>query len=219
MLSQLTLTGMNNYGEMINDDLFSDLVLPEVLDKDVVVNAILTTCSSLPVVYPDYSFLKNQIKYWSKRKKPIFDKWVWLLSQEYNPLYNYDRTEEFSDSEVVANSGTKSDNTSTSFNSSNVSNNTVTNKATSYESDTFKDTSQNIGSDSITGSNSGSTNTSSRENSDTNRILTHKARLFGNIGITTSTQMLSESWDWYNKDIPMIIAEEFKCDFCLGIYN
>jgi len=219
MLSQLTLTGMNNYGEMINDDLFSDLVLPEVLDKDVVVNAILTTCSSLPVAYPDYSFLKNQIKYWSKRKKPIFDKWVWLLSQEYNPLYNYDRTEEYSDNEVVNNSGTKSDNTSTSFNSSNVSNNTVTNKATSYESDTFKDTTQNIGSDSIYGSNSGNNNTSSSENSDTNRILTHKARLFGNIGITTSTQMLSESWDWYNKDIPMIIAEEFKCDFCLGIYN
>lgn len=219
MLSQLTLTGMNNYGEMINDDLFSDLVLPEVLDKDVVVNAILTTCSSLPVAYPDYSFLKNQIKYWSKRKKPIFDKWVWLLSQEYNPLYNYDRTEEYSDNEVVNNSGSKSDKTTTSFNSSNVSNNTVTNQATSYESDTFKNTSQNIGSDSITGSNSGNTNTSSSENSDTNRILTHKARLFGNIGITTSTQMLSESWDWYNKDIPMIIAEEFKCDFCLGIYN
>lgn len=219
MLSQLTLTGMNNYGEMINDDLFSDLILPEVLDKDVVVNAILTTCSSLPVAYPDYSFLKNQIKYWSKRKKPIFDKWVWLLSQEYNPLYNYDRTEEYSDSEVVNNSGTKSDNTSTSFNSNNVSNSTVTNKATSYESDTFKNTNQNIGNESITGSNSGNTNTSSRENSDTNRILTHKARLFGNIGITTSTQMLSESWDWYNKDIPMIIAEEFKCDFCLGIYN
>lgn len=219
MLSQLTLIGMNNYGEMINDDLFSDLVLPEALDKDVVVNAILTTCSSLPVAYPDYSFLKNQIKYWSKRKKPIFDKWVWLLSQEYNPLYNYDRTEEFSDSEVVNNSGTKSDNTSTSFNSNNVSNSTVTNKATSYESDTFRNTNQNIGNESITGSNSGNTNTSSKENSDTNRILTHKARLFGNIGITTSTQMLSESWDWYNKDIPMIIAEEFKCDFCLGIYN
>lgn len=211
MLSQLTLTGMNNYGEMINDDLFSDLVLPEALDKDVVVNAILTTCSSLPVAYPDYSFLKNQIKYWSKRKKPIFDKWVWLLSQEYNPLYNYDRTEEYSDSEVVNNSANKTDNTITSFNSSA----TNTDKATSYESNTLRDTSQNIG----IGSNNGNTNTSSSEDSDTNRILTHKARLFGNIGITTSTQMLSESWDWYNKDIPMIIAEEFKCDFCLGIYN
>lgn len=211
MLSQLTLTGMNNYGEMINDDLFSDLILPEVLDKDVVVNAILTTCSSLPVAYPDYSFLKNQIKYWSKRKKPIFDKWVWLLSQEYNPLYNYDRTEEFSDSEIVNNSANKTDNTITSLN------NSVTNteKATSYESNTFRDTSQNIG----VGSNNGNTNTRSSEDSDTNRVLTHKARLFGNIGITTSTQMLSESWDWYNKDIPMIIAEEFKCDFCLGIYN
>ena len=211
MLSQLTLTGMNNYGEMINDDLFSDLVLPEVLDKDVVVNAILTTCSSLPVAYPDYSFLKNQIKYWSKRKKPIFDKWVWLLSQEYNPLYNYDRTEEYSDNEVVNNSASKSDNTITSFNSSA----TNTDKATSYDSNTLRDTSQNIGS----GSNNGNTNTQSSEDSDTNRIFTHKARLFGNIGITTSTAMLSESWDWYNKDIPMIIAEEFKCDFCLGIYN
>lgn len=218
MQSRITIIGMNDYGNLTNQDLFANLLLPEELDRDVVINTIIMKTADLPLAFPSFEFLQKQIGAWSKRKKPIFDKWVWLLSQEYNPLYNYDRTEEYSDTELVNNSGSKTDNTSTSFNSNNVSNSTLTNKATSYESDIFKDTSQNIGSDSITGSNSGNTNTSSKENSDTNRLLTHKARLFGNIGVTTSTQMLQESWDWYGKDVPELIAEEFKCDFCLGIY-
>ena len=198
MLWKMTLNGLYDYGQLRNDDLFEDMILPDHLDKEVVLNSILIECGELPVMWADYPFLKNQIRVWFKRKKPIFDKMVELMEAEFNPLYNYDRYEEYEDSETEKGSAT----------SSGSGNATNTNAATSYESETFKNT------DKQTSQSSNSANSSS----DNKRDLKHSAHLFGNIGITTSVDMLLQATEWYSRDIPKIIAEEFKCDFCIGLY-
>lgn len=198
MLWKMTLNGLYDYGQLRNDDLFEDMILPDHLDKEVVLNSILIECGELPVMWADYTFLKNQISVWFKRKKPIFDKMVELMEAEFNPLHNYDRYEEYEDSETEKGSAT----------SSGSGNATNTNAATSYESEGFKDT------DKQTSQSSNSANSSS----DNKRDFKHKAHLFGNIGITTSVDMLTQATEWYSRDIPKIIAEEFKCDFCIGLY-
>ncbi len=198
MLWKMTLNGLYDYGQLRKDDLFEDMILPDHLDKEVVLNSILIECGELPVMWPDYPFLKNQIRIWFKRKKPIFDKMVELMEAEFNPLYNYDRFEEYEDSETEKGSAT----------SSGSGNATNTNAATSYESETFKNTDKQI---------SQSSN-SAQSSSDNKRDLKHSAHLFGNIGITTSVDMLLQATEWYSRDIPEIIAEEFKCDFCIGLY-
>ena len=198
MLWKMTLNGLYDYGQLRNDDLFEDMILPDHLDKEVVLNSILIECGELPVMWADYTFLKNQIRVWFKRKKPIFDKMVELMEAEFNPLHNYDRYEEFEDSETENGSATSSGSGSASN----------TNSATSYESEDFKNT------DKQTSQSSNSANSSSNNNRD----FKHKAHLFGNIGITTSVDMLTQASEWYSRDIPKIIAEEFKCDFCIGLY-
>lgn len=198
MLWKMTLNGLYDYGQLRNDDLFEDMILPDHLDKEVVLNSILIECGELPVMWADYPFLKNQIRVWFKRKKPIFDKMVNLLEEEFNPLHNYDRYEEYEDSETEKGSAT----------SSGSGNATNTNSATSYESEDFKNT------DKQTSQSSNSANSSS----DNKRDFKHKAHLYGNIGITTSVDMLTQAAEWYSTDIPKIIAEEFKCDFCIGLY-
>ena len=199
MLWKMTLNGLYDYGQTRNDDLFEDMILPDHLDKEVVLNSILIECGELPVMWADYSFLKNQIRVWFKRKKPIFDKMLELRELEFNPLYNYDRFEEYEDSETENNSATSSGSGGA----------TNTNSATSYESEAFKNT------DKQTSESSNSATSSS----DTTRDFKHSAHLFGNIGVTTSVDMLLQAADeWYSRDIPEMIAEEFKCDFCIGLY-
>lgn len=198
MQSRITIIGMNDYANLTNQDLFANLVLPEELDRDVVINTIIMKTADLPLAFPSFEFLQKQIGAWSKRKKPIFDKWVWLLSQEYNPLYNYDRFEQYTDKE----------NEKGSAKAEGESKLNDLDKVASYDSESLKTASSR---------DSESNNTTTSESSN-DRELKHEAHLYGNIGVTTSTQMLQESWDWYGKDVPELIAEEFKCDFCLGIY-
>lgn len=211
MLWKMTLNGLYDYGQLRNDDLFEDMILPDHLDKEVVLNSILIECGELPVMWADYPFLKNQIRVWFKRKKPIFDKMVELLEMEFNPLYNYDRYEEYEDSETENNLATEN-NSATSSGSGGATN---TNAATSYESETFKNTDKQTSES----SNSATSSSDTTSSSDSTRDFTHSAHLFGNIGVTTSVDMLVQAADeWYSRDIPHIIAEEFKCDFCIGLY-
>ena len=199
MLWKMTLNGLYDYGQLRNDDLFEDMILPDHLDNEVVLNSILIECGELPVMWPDYPFMKNQIRVWFKRKKPIFDKMVELMEMEFNPLYNYDRFEEYEDSEIEKGSATSSG-------SGNAAN---TNSATSYDSESFKNTDKQT---------SQSSN-SAKSSSDNKRDFKHNAHLYGNIGVTTSVDMLVQAADkWYSRDISHIIAEEFKCDFCIGLY-
>lgn len=198
MQSRITIIGMNDYANLTNQDLFENLVLPEELDRDVVINTIIMKTADLPLAFPSFEFLQKQIGAWSKRKKPIFDKWVWLLSQKYNPLYNYDRVEEYTDKEKEK--GAAKAKGESKLND--------LDKVASYDSESLKTAS----------SRDSGTNNSTESESSNDRELNHKAHLYGNIGVTTASQMLQESWDWYGKDVPELIAEEFKCDFCLGIY-
>lgn len=48
--------------------------------------------------------------------------------------------------------------------------------------------------------------------------LEHSARIHGNIGTVTATQMLQEALDWSKVNIYDIIVNEFKQKFCLNVY-
>ena len=47
---------------------------------------------------------------------------------------------------------------------------------------------------------------------------THNGHLYGNIGVTTSVQMLTEVHDYYAYDVYQAITDEFKHKFCICVY-
>lgn len=48
----------------------------------------------------------------------------------------------------------------------------------------------------------------------------YKNHMYGNIGVTTSTQMLNELWDSISRfDVIDYIADDFKAEFCLLCYT
>ena len=90
MLSKLTIAGLHNYCLLNNEDLWSNLDLPEGLDKELLVAEILRQASEFSLIYPDLDFMKLQIGIWSKKWKHTFTKWYTVYNKEYEPLFNVD---------------------------------------------------------------------------------------------------------------------------------
>lgn len=198
MLSRLSIVGLYNY----NNNLFDGLILPQGLDKDVLIDLILGQAGDLSVTYPDFDFCKKQITKWAVAKFPIWQKLYDTTKLEYNPIENYDRQEMWTDSGTTAD--TANSTTTTDSNSNNV------NSATAFNSDSFKDTDKAVlsaeGTSVVTSNNSGTNNSM------------HNGRVHGNIGVTTSQQMIMSQREVSEFDIYNYIADSFIDKFCIGVY-
>lgn len=192
--SKLTMIGMYNY----DNSLFDGITLPAGINKDVLVPEILRQCDEYEILYPNLDFLKAMIGNWSQKHYRTFEKWVEGLAEEFNPLHNYDRHEIYTDTH-------KSDSTSQS--STQTSSN-ADRKVSAYDASTMQPKENET---------SGGSGTGSAVNSSNDEIK-HEAHLYGNIGVTTSTQMLEdflrvEGWNIYEH-----IAELFVDEFCIRVY-
>ena len=182
-MTRVSVIGLYNY----NTDLFSSMSLPDGVDRDVLRDTILAEASDLEVLYPDPDIFVILMKQWSRTMLPIWSRIQKAVTEEYNPLYNYDRTETH-------------DETTTGNESSN---GTTTDKVAGYNSSSLENSSQNTNSDN--NSSNGSTK------------YTHRA--YGNIGVTTSQQMLQAELDIaHNTNIYQIITTDFIRKFCIQVY-
>lgn len=135
-IAKITLIGMTNYLEMEGIDLWEDFHLPPEINKDTLKNWILMHHGEFPVLWSNPYFVKNMINVWSQKNLGMFEKWVFALKQEYNPIYNYDRFEEYSDNEKTAGS----------------SNGKNTHSVTGYDSNALQTNDQDDSSGSASGS-------------------------------------------------------------------
>lgn len=205
-MENLTLIGMYNY----DNTLFDGLTLPDGIDKVIAVNTILMRSGEFELLYLNLDFLKEQITAWGKKHFRMLSKWVYALSQEYEPLYNYDRTEQTTDEEYKA--GGESVNTQSASNTT--GQDIVQQSVSAYDSTEFQPREQ-------TADASGSSFTGSENigrDSNENRTLTHNSRVYGNIGVTTSSKMLEEYIDVQRFNIYDNIADLFVDDFCIQVY-
>lgn len=91
--SRMTLIGMYNW----DDTIFSELLLPTGIDKDLFINSLLLQGGEFEVLYPDPNFMKNAIKIWGMKWFRTFAEWFKGTQAEWNPIYNYDRYEDARD--------------------------------------------------------------------------------------------------------------------------
>ena len=71
-------------------------------EKEEIKYNLLAETQELEILYPDPESMKHAILYWSKKELDVWTKLYETTQYEYNPIYNYDRTEE----ETVTTSGT-----------------------------------------------------------------------------------------------------------------
>lgn len=237
--SKITLIGFNNYMSTSNDDLFKYLELPAGIDRDTLINNILLRGGEFETLYADPYFLQNMIGVWSKKWQRTFQKWIDVLNIDYEPLYNFDRYEEYSDSrtegETVNRNMTNSESSSRGENVSaldhSISNGSgeTTNDVSAYDSSTYsphdKSNSTSNGENTstattnVTGNDSRSASGTDNSNKLLNSMIEHTAHLYGNIGVTTSQQMLKDELDIQLWNIYEHITDLFLNEFAIYVYE
>ena len=201
MQSKLTLIGLYNY-----DNTALDLLsFPEGIDKNLAISTILLRCGEFELLYPSLPFVKSLCDVWSKKHYRTFEKWVAALAVEYDPLNNYDRHEIYSDTH----SGQDSTTGSTTPAQTTV---TATESVSAFDSTGYQPKAQNTDSMVVNVAGSDSSTITHGE------VISHEGHLYGNIGVTTSQEMLKSELDIARFNLYEQIADIFCEEFCLMIY-
>lgn len=197
-----------------DDTLFDLLEVPEGIDKDKLVDNILLEAGERSVIYSDSDFLKNAIGIWSNTYQATFERWAKALAIEYDPLENYDRLENWTDNGT--HSGTTQTSTTDSQTTGQTTSGTNTHSTVAYPDNTWHDTEKDVDSGNVSinvsGTGSGTGTESATDASE------HEGRVHGNIGVTTSQQMLQAELDLGYWNIIVKITDLFIENFIIMIY-
>lgn len=239
--------------------LFDELELPGDMNKDVLIDSILYEAASLEAYYPDPNFMKFMIGRWSFMNQSIWQKLYDTTVLEYNPIYNYDRTEEWTENEKMLDGRTANsvetetrnlstgETTKTGETSRTDSNGDITTSGTvktelnvsGYNEVTFTPSEETVETpDTMTSNNvivdgtrdaTGSRNTTDTgtvsidkkdtESLDRKRDNLRTGRAFGNVGVTTTQQMIQQERETVLFNMYKVITDSFVDRFCLMVYT
>lgn len=224
-MSLLTVEGLYNY----DDTLFNGFNVPEGLVKQIAIDTILMRTRELEILYPDLNYMKTRITIWSNKYQINWKKLYDTTVLEYNPIENYDRMEDWTDTDDETSTSAR-DNTR---NTTNTVKSTSTNEIINSVNVTDQNTAFNAGladhakqiTDGDTTENGSITNTETGKDTENENVNggrtgrhTKTGRAHGNIGVTTSQQMIQSERDLVVFNLYDVIAESFIENFCLMVY-
>lgn len=224
-MSLLTVEGLYNY----DDTLFNGFNVPEGLVKQIAIDTILMRTRELEILYPDLNYMKTRITIWSNKYQINWKKLYDTTVLEYNPIENYDRMEDWTDTDDETSTSAR-DNTR---NTTNTVKSTSTNEIMNRVNVTDQNTAFNAGladhakqiTDGDTTENGSLTNTETGKDTENENVNggrtgrhTRTGRAHGNIGVTTSQQMIQSERDLVIFNLYDVIAESFIENFCLMVY-
>lgn len=100
-MQRLTLIGMYNY----DSTLFDNVTLPDGYNKETFIETLLLEHGEKCVLYTDVDFMKYSLGVISRKWNRELTRILETLLDNYNPLHNYDRHEEYTDTENTQNTG------------------------------------------------------------------------------------------------------------------
>lgn len=212
--TNLSILGLYLY----DDSIFANLEVPQGVDKSAVTDNILMECAELEVVYPDFDFMKAAIGSWSAKQLPIWEKLKETTEYEYNPIWNKDGSIIERETTVRATSAdSRAETTGHSASTSHGSDATVKTLA-AYDSSSFENADK-TDSTLQTAENGETKSESTGEQSGSENYARSYERIEkGNIGVTTTQQMIKEQREVVLFNIVDTIVNDFKRRFCLLIY-
>ena len=191
MRATLTITGLYDYDSSI----FDNWVLPTGVERYQLIDLLIYECSGLELTLPNPDLFKRVTGLWTQRKTKAWTRALTAMDAEYNPIHNYDRTETLEEEE--SGSGGRSD----------------------EASGTSTETTAAFNSSGYSPKNKVQSSSEAESSSTYGRDHSHTIRTYGNIGVTTSQQMIEAEMTLADKlDIYQIIAQDFKKEFCVMVY-
>ena len=214
-MARLTLWGIYQYDKT----LFDNIVLPEGIDKDNLISDIMRNSGDLYPYHQVPEYLKTNINYWFARRLFDFERMYEALRVEYSPIENYDRKE--NTTRNYENSGTDKESTTlgSTTTSTNIGSNDNENKVSAYNESDYTNREKDIQSYNSTLTNTGSGTDVTQTEYGLKRKEVEEIRVHGNIGVTTSQQMIESEMSLRAKyDIYKIISREFEREFLVQVY-
>lgn len=178
-----------------DNTIFDGFKVPNGLDKKMAISRIILDNAELGLVYSKPETVKEMIRVWSAINQMGWAK-IWdALSADYNPIHNYDRNEEWTDGE----------------------------KTNYSDSNSATDKRQVAGWNQDTGTNdfadADKVDSSGKTFGNGARDAVHKGHLYGNIGVTTTQEMIrAEATLRQELNMYQIISDSFRGEFCLLVY-
>lgn len=190
---RITLLGFYGLYKNADEDLFSELVLPEKIERQTFLDTLFLDYGERPVLYTNPVVFRDMVGAWSSKWAIELERIADTLTDDYEPLWNIDRYEKVTDktsdkTKETIESGTDatSENTTSAYNSS------------QYEPD-----------------NKNTLDSDSKEERDNtyNRDFSHDGHYYGNGGVTSSQHLateeitLREKYNMYHEACKLFAAD------------
>lgn len=206
----MTLWGINEYMDGTLLDFLPTSLPANTFDPKIMEDLIYIECGDLFPYYQVPNYLKLQIKNFFDRNKDQFRR-VWeALNSEYNPIENYDRIEAWSDSHSESLSTSSSESVSAITSSSNSESSSANGNVSAYNAPTLQPQSASSGSAASSGRTSNDTRGAQTSLRGMKGLDEHRGRVHGNIGVTTSQQMIQSSIELGSYDIYIWVVALFR---------
>lgn len=203
----MSVMGLYNY----DNTLFSTMQVPEGVDRDnILVPNLLAELAELEVLYTDPEIMKTLINVWSRKQLPVWEKLQATVNLEYNPIYNKDGYYEETENTERENSNSTTDNISATVTDAG----TNLNQVSAFNSSQFENREKDTLNNSRTES---QTNTGTSSGTESGEV-TRSRHEYGNIGVTTTQQMINEEREVVKFNMVNYIIEDFKQRFCVLVY-
>ena len=224
--SWLSIMGMYEYDPTVMDG----LNVPDGLDKEDVINNIMLECAELEIIYPRLETMKQAISIWSNSNQLTWDKLYKTMTVDYNPIWNVDAdivdtekiTGDSKEGRTIARTG--QDKETLNLKDKETKDLTDTKSVQGFNSSSWAqaekvdqtgtDTIDHTGTDTIDKKENVTDNVTGTNNS--KREYTQ--RRTGNIGVTTTQQMLEQERSIAEFNMIEYITNSFKKRFCLMVY-
>lgn len=174
----------------------------------------LATASS-----PD--MLKGMIKLWTDKNFSVWQELWNTLNYTYNPIYNYDREEHGKDKTTERHVETPDITTKDDFERKlkDEADSNQENKVAAFNDGLAdSDTSHTHGVNDATGTTHNTNKRTGTLKNDADDILQHDFHAFGNIGVTTTQDMINQQRELVQFNLIDYIVQDFKEEFCILIY-
>lgn len=237
MSREATLSTLGLY--QWDNTLFDLMQIPLELDKEVLIQNLLAETAELEILYSNPTVLKNLIGVWSHKQLPIWKHLYDTTTYEYNPIENYDRQESGSGATTHSGADTRTVNSAEGGTETTTDTNSGTDRTTGERDTLNKIAGFNNG---------GTLVDQSKQEEDTSGSLTHgkktvsetefgktdtttdrtaygqvienenTLRAHGNIGVTTTQEMIKQEREIALFNIYDAIIEDYKHRFCVLVY-
>lgn len=240
----MNLQNLIECGEIEGVDIFDGVSVPAPLDAETVKSAIMVRSGLMTPLYKEPRVFQALVTHWFIAKQWTIQHLINIIEAEYNPIENYNRIEDSSDtlsgSDVLrmaggnqeTHSGTDTETHSGTDTDRHSGTDTTTNSISAenesgWSNDTKSEQShgENIATEhghTINDTHGHTITDQYQDRSDTTeygKINTRKSNIHGNIGVTTNQQMIEQELELLRHfDIYGYIAELFENDNMLLIY-